>query len=101
VVDSDDNVEIPIKTTAMAPPNPRLASINALISIIVLTPFPFCHKKPLSRLQDSAYSSFIPSALHRHIWQQLPDQRENWLNLARIKVASSDSPLQQGERLVS
>jgi hypothetical protein len=36
-LDSDDNVEIPIKTTAMAPPNARLASINELISIIVLT----------------------------------------------------------------
>lgn len=40
MVDSDDNVEIPIKTTAMAPPNARLASINELISIIVLTSLP-------------------------------------------------------------
>ena len=101
MVDSDDNVEIPIKTTAMTPPNAGLASINALISIIVLTPFPFCHTKSLSRLQDSAYSNFISSVLDRYIWQQLPDQCENWLNFSRINVASSDSPLQQGERLVS
>lgn len=45
-MDSEDNIEIPIKTTAMAPPNAKLASINELISIIVLTPpfltdFPF------------------------------------------------------------
>ena len=40
MVDSDDNVEIPIKTTAMAPPNAKLASINELISIIVFAPFP-------------------------------------------------------------
>jgi hypothetical protein len=44
VVDSEDNIEIPVKTTAIAPPNAKPASINELISIIVLTPFP--HRLP-------------------------------------------------------
>lgn len=49
VVDSDDNVEIPIKTTAMAPPNARLASINELISIIVLTSLPLRDRTAIPR----------------------------------------------------
>lgn len=59
MVDSEDNIEIPISTTAMAPPNAKLASIIELISIIVFTSFPFCHKKSITSSQVWAYSGDI------------------------------------------
>ena len=40
LVESEDNVAIPIITTAIAPTSANVASITELRSIIVFTPFP-------------------------------------------------------------